>query len=399
MLQLKGKNVLTFILCMALIVLALTPAMATDLPWDEQVRMEQELKEITGDEIKVVEGVQPELYQGEGIKILINNKLVQTDVAPFIEEGRTLIPLRSVMEELGLSVTWEEESRAVGVHTDNTSIELAIDSDRAKVTKKIDAATVTETFSLDVPARIVEDRTFIPIRFVAQTWGFDVGWIETTQTVTISGTLPGENKGEERADIIGHITGINANTILVEGLLANGTQYDKAYVSFDEDTPIVSGDTGKSFKAADFAKGMRVEVVLAGPVRDSYPVQADAQKITVYEDVGPSLEEMGLAIPVEKVKEMTLYSLMGEKIKTFAPEEINEIIASLNTSPTFTGAYILVLVGNSITITMENDDTIQLTSFGSKDHVVVSGQLDGEALSGCVVSPEVGAILLSDIKL
>ena len=399
MLKLKGTNAITFILCMALIVLALTPAMATDLPWDEQVRMEQKPKEMAGDEIKAVEGVQPELYQGEGIKILINNKLVQTDVAPFIEEGRTLIPLRSVMEELGLSVTWEEESRAVGVHTDDTSLELAIGSDRAKVTKKIDAATVAETFSLDVPARIVEDRTFIPIRFVAQTLGFNVGWIETTQTVTISGTLPGENKGEERADIIGHITGINANTILVEGLLANGTQYDKAYVSFDEDTPIVSGDTGKSFKAADFAKGMRVEVVLAGPVRDSYPVQADAKKITVYEDVGPSLEEMGLAIPVGKVKEMTLYSLMGEKIKTFAPEEINEIIASLNTSPTFTGAYILVLVGNSITITMENDDTIQLTSFGSKDHVVVSGQLDGEALSGCVVSPEVGAILLSDIKL
>jgi hypothetical protein len=113
MLKLKGTNAITFILCMALIVLALTPAMATDLPWDEQVRMEQKPKEMAGDEIKAVEGVQPELYQGEGIKILINNKLVQTDVAPFIEEGRTLIPLRSVMEELGLSVTWEEESRAM----------------------------------------------------------------------------------------------------------------------------------------------------------------------------------------------------------------------------------------------------------------------------------------------
>jgi hypothetical protein len=464
MFKLKAKKALSIFIYVAITVFIAAPAIAANISSDEQARIDQRLKEIEGneilelqweidqyvfisntedianagftithtapkedyveigilpfnednadflceifseDKIKVVEGVQAVLLKDKDIKIQINNKLVQTDVAPFIEEGRTLIPLHGVMEELGAFVTWEEESQAVGVYTDSISIELLIGLDVAKVAKNTNEITVKDTLSLDAPARIVQDRTFIPIRFVAEALGFDVDWIEETKTVTINGTLPDQYKDGKRIDIIGNITGIKSNTILVEGVFARGTQYDKAHVSFDEDTLIVSGNTKENFNASDFEKGMRVEVVFDGAVKESYPVQARAKEITVYENSfdennGPSLEEMGLAIPVEKVKEMTLYTLMQEKIKTFTQDETNEIITSLNTSPTFTGAYIMMLAGNSITITMENDDIIQLTSFGSKDHVVLSGRIDGETISGCIISPKVGTILLSNTGL
>ena len=116
-----------------------------------------------------------------------------------LQEGRTLYLLRSVMEELGLSVTWEEESRAVGVHTDDTSLELAIGSIGQGNQKY--AATVAELSHW--MARIVEDRTLYLSVLLPKPW-VNVGWIETTQTVTISGTLPGENK-EKKEPILSDI--------------------------------------------------------------------------------------------------------------------------------------------------------------------------------------------------
>lgn len=271
------------------------------------------LYEIFGwDKVKVVEGIQAILLPaaGQGIAVEVNGKILEIDVAPFIEDGRTLVPLRGVMEALGAQVEYDAQSRIIKVAAENITIELKVGSDLAKVTRTVDGTPAEENIKLDVPATIAQGRTFIPVRFMAETLGFEVNWDSERQTVVISGTLAGET-----------------------------------------------------------------------------------------EETGPSLAEMGLAIPVEKVKEMALYTLAGEKIKTFTRAEIEEIVADLNNSPTFTGFYIMMLVGNSITITMENGDTIQVTSFGSPDYVVLSGEVDGKTLSACLVAPEVGKILLSDAEL
>lgn len=389
MLKLTGKNFLLVLLCCAMVVFAAAA------PGSALVR------DTTGS----ADGVPPELNVQQGIKFIINGTIVQPGVEPFIDKGTTFIPLRGVLEELGASVTWKAGEQVVAIHAGHISIELPIGSDAAKITKTANETAVEEYLSLDAPARIVRDRTFIPVRFVAEALGFEVEWIAETETIIINGIMPGPNNDVGKVDITGNITEVATGTVLVEGVVAAGTQYDKAYVIINEDTEIVSGVTGESLAAGDLRIGMTVEVVFDGPVMDSYPVRAYAKKIVVYEngspqpETGPSLEEMGLSIPVEKVKEMTMYTLMGEKIKTFTQEEVSGIVNSLNTSPTYTGAYILMLAGNSITITLENNDTIQLTSFGSKDYVVLSGQVDGEPVSACLMSPEVGAILLSDVEL
>lgn len=389
MFKLTGKNILLVLLCCAVFVFAMgTPGSA-----------------VVRDTIDAAGEVPPELQGKQGIKFLINGSIVQPDVEPFIEKGTTFIPLRGVLEELGASVIWKPENQVVVIHAAHVSIELPLGSDAAKITKTINEATIEENLLLKAPVRIVQGRTFIPVRFVAEALGFEVDWVAETETVIINGTLPGQNNGVEKVDIIGNITEVATGTILVEGVITEGTQYDKAWVILNEDTEIVSGETGKSFVAGHLKTGMTVKVVFDGPVMESYPVQAHAKRITAYEnksfdeEIGPSLAEMGLAIPVDKVKEMTMYTLMGEKIKTFTQEEISGIVNSLNTSPTYTGAYILMLAGNSITIVLENDDTIQLTSFGSQDYVVLAGQLDGEPVSACIMSPEVGAVLLSDVEL
>lgn len=384
-----SKNVVLGLIFCAMIVLAMaTPGSAL-------------VRHIIDD----AEGVAPELLGKQGIKFLINGRVVQPEVEPFIENGTTFIPLRGVLEELGASVIWEAASKTVVIQAGHVSIELPIGSDAAKITKSVNEGTVEESFSLEIPARIVQGRTFIPVRLVAEALEFDVDWMAETETVVINKNSPEQNNVAGKIDIRGLLTEIATGTILVEGILAEGTQYDKAWVILDENTEIVSGETGENFAAGNLKAGMMVEVVFGGPVMESYPVQAHARRITVYEDqsfdeeIGPSLEEMGLAIPADKVKEMTMYTLMGEKIKTFTKDEISGIVDSLNTSPTYTGAYILMLAGNSITIALENDDTVQLTSFGSRDYVVLSGHIAGKPVSACIMSPEVGAVLLGDTEL
>jgi hypothetical protein len=54
----------------------------------------------------------------------------------------------------------------------------------------------------------------------------------------------------------------------------------------------------------------------------------------------------------------------------------------------------MMLAGNSIKITLEEDSELTLTSYGYEEHVIVSGEVDGVRYSYCVVSPEVGGILL-----
>ena len=101
------------------------------------------------------------------------------NVLPYIENDYTLIPIRAIAESLGLDVAWEESTRTVSVSGGDTLIGLVIDSDKATVNG--------EEKTLGVPARITDDRTFIPLRFVSENIGADVLWDGETRTITING--------------------------------------------------------------------------------------------------------------------------------------------------------------------------------------------------------------------
>ncbi len=100
------------------------------------------------------------------------------DVAPKITKDRTMLPIRFVAENLGAKVSWDEETRTVTINDGATEIKLTIDSDVALVNG--------EEVKLDSEAHIENDRTYIPVRFVAESLKAKVFWNEKTQEVTIS---------------------------------------------------------------------------------------------------------------------------------------------------------------------------------------------------------------------
>lgn len=128
-----------------------------------------------------------ELYVGEEDEIVMTigsktayvfKKDIENDVAPVIVNGRTMLPARFVVENLGGKISWNEPEQKVTIEKGNITIVLIINSDIATVNGK--------KIKLDCPVFIKEGRTYTPVRFVAERLGATVEWIENTQQVVIT---------------------------------------------------------------------------------------------------------------------------------------------------------------------------------------------------------------------
>ena len=103
------------------------------------------------------------------------------DQGPVISNGRTLLPLRKILEALNASVFWDGDTRSVFSAKGEVSIALQIDSPVLfRNTKDI-----SQQLTMDVSPMIINDRTMIPARAVAEAYGATVSWDAETSTVTI----------------------------------------------------------------------------------------------------------------------------------------------------------------------------------------------------------------------
>lgn len=110
--------------------------------------------------------------------IVIDSRTIDSDTAPFIVDGTTLVPLRVISENMGASVDWNGETRQVTVTKGNTNIKLGIDDNLAYVNG--DALTIA------LAPRIENNRTMVPLRFIGETLDCEVGWDAETKTVYIT---------------------------------------------------------------------------------------------------------------------------------------------------------------------------------------------------------------------
>ena len=111
------------------------------------------------------------------IAVLLNGQPLYFDVQPVMESNRVLVPLRAIFEALDSDISWDNETQTV-IASGNKVIVLQIDSDIAFVNG--------EKKQLDVPARLVNGRSMVPLRFVGEAVGADVHWDSETLTVSIT---------------------------------------------------------------------------------------------------------------------------------------------------------------------------------------------------------------------
>lgn len=114
----------------------------------------------------------------DSIKIIYNNKVLAFDTPPTTENDRTLVPMRFLFEQMGADVDWEGETQTATVEKDNDKIAFSINNTAAKVNNTIK--------TMDVPARLINSKTMIPLRFLSEELGYNVEWDQDTRTVIIS---------------------------------------------------------------------------------------------------------------------------------------------------------------------------------------------------------------------
>ena len=108
----------------------------------------------------------------------INNEILGFDTPPVIELDRTLVPLRFIFELLGATVDWDNSTQTAIVQNSESDIRFSIDNKTATVNG------IAKT--MDVPARLIDSKTLVPLRFLSEELGFTVDWDENTRTATIS---------------------------------------------------------------------------------------------------------------------------------------------------------------------------------------------------------------------
>jgi sugar lactone lactonase YvrE len=112
---------------------------------------------------------------------------VVLDAPPVIVEGRTLVPIRAVVESLGGTVAWDAASQTVTISLDGTELKLFIGKSSALVNG---TSTPIDSTNPNVVPQILNSRTMLPLRFVAESLGADIQWEGSTQTITVTYPKP-----------------------------------------------------------------------------------------------------------------------------------------------------------------------------------------------------------------
>jgi len=118
-------------------------------------------------------------YEVDGISMI-------SDVAPYIKDGRTMIPLRVVSEGLDFDVEWLESTRDIVIGDTFGKIKLRVGSTNIymkSIVQKLDW--VKSEMVMDVPVEIISGRSFVPARFISNKMSCEVEWDALGRSVTI----------------------------------------------------------------------------------------------------------------------------------------------------------------------------------------------------------------------
>lgn len=137
------------------------------------------------------------------LNLIIDGNNVTKSASPIVKNRRTLVPLRFIGEALGKEVIWNNDEKSVTVSDEGTSFKLYIDS------KIIDNSDGTLKFT-DVAPCIVNRKTYLPLRAIAELMNIGVGYDKASSTVTIDSAV--FNPVEESTTIVGLMPNQTINT-------------------------------------------------------------------------------------------------------------------------------------------------------------------------------------------
>ncbi|MFE4713584.1 TraB/GumN family protein [Paenibacillus sp. NPDC056722] len=120
--------------------------------------------------------------------VWLNGEQIQfSNSAPIVEKGVTLVPLRPLLEKLGVNVKWDQATHTVSGSKGSLSLSLKIGSTNATANGK--------AVKLDAAPKQIRNVTYVPLRFVAETTGYQVAWNQSLRKATLTSKQHTEGRG------------------------------------------------------------------------------------------------------------------------------------------------------------------------------------------------------------
>lgn len=149
------------------------------------------------------------------ITVMINGEKLISDVPAqrlpvYDEQGgyvgdRVMLPIRAISQKLNLDVHWDAEDEGITLYRNNNLYLMWVNMDTAF---HLDGLSLGKSYEMDVPPTIINSRTLVPVRAVAELLGATVKWIPETNTVDISydlGTLENNDTVAQQCNIYQHV--------------------------------------------------------------------------------------------------------------------------------------------------------------------------------------------------
>lgn len=141
------------------------------------------VKKFEKETVHIIDGSTNKEYDVVAVNLIMGGKDIISDVPGMLFDSRTLVPVRFISENLGAEVFWDQDNKEATLKTEEKEIVLKIDSPKVYVNGK------EHTLPDNVPAKLIgydgNFRTMVPLRFVSEQLGMEVGWIGDTMTATI----------------------------------------------------------------------------------------------------------------------------------------------------------------------------------------------------------------------
>jgi len=119
------------------------------------------------------------------IRVFLDGGQLNFDVPPTTIDGRTMVPMRVIFEELGAEVQWNEATRTITATRDDVIVQTTIGNRNVQVN--------SNRTTIDVAPVTINGRTLVPLRFVSEAFGAEVEWNANARVVNIYSNVQSMN--------------------------------------------------------------------------------------------------------------------------------------------------------------------------------------------------------------
>jgi diketogulonate reductase-like aldo/keto reductase len=223
------------------------------------------------------------------------------ETVPVVVNGRTLLPVRAVVEAMGGSVSWDNDAQTAVLECGENEISLTIGSTSATLNNT--------TVALDVEPVIVNNRTMLPIRFIAESFGYAVGWIGRTQSVVLTKAVNAYPAFDFESKTVTLNNGIKMPIVGIGMFTLTPEQAESSVYS-----ALTSGykliDTANAYNNEE---GVGAGIARAGVPREDIFVTTKLWP-TGYDDVGKAVDETLERLGLEYIDLLLLHQPYGNYI-------------------------------------------------------------------------------------